>query len=129
MDGQRTRHAGYLLATTLLLVGALHAYWALGGHWGLAAVLGEGNPAPPAAAVWAVVIAIVIAALIVLGKIGVWGRSLPAWPFAWGSWGLCAALAAGALLNLSSGRSWETLLIAPLCLLLALLAAAVARAR
>ena len=129
MAARRARRAGYMLATALLLVGALHAYWALGGQWGLATVLGEGNPIPPAAAVWAMVIGIVIAALIVLGKIGVWGRFLPAWPFACGSWALCAAFAAVALLNLGSGRSWEMLLIAPLCLLLAVLAAAVARAR
>ncbi len=129
MDARGTRRAGYTLATALLLAGALHAYWALGGRWGLATVLGAGNPAPPAAAVWVVVIGIVIAALIVLGKVGAWGRFLPAWPFAWGSWALCAALAAVGLLNLGSGRPWETLLIAPLCLLLAVLAAAVARAR
>ncbi len=129
MDAQRTRRAGHLLATALLLVGVLHAYWALGGRWGRAAVPGVGSPVPLPAAVWAVVIGLVIATLIVLGKTGVWGRCLPAWPFARGSWALCAAFAAVALLNLGSGRPWEMLLIAPVCLLLALLAAAVARAR
>ena len=129
MDAQWTRRAGHPLAMALLLVGVLHAYWALGGRWGRAAVPGVGNPVPPEAAVWAVVIGHVIAALIVLGKIGVRGRFLPAWPFARGSWALCAAFAAVALLNLGSGRPWEMLLIAPLSLLLALLAAAVARAR
>ena len=123
------RSTGYALAAVLAALGALQAYWALGGRWGLEAALGEGNPVPPPAAVWAVAAALILAALTVLGRVGVWGRSLPPWMFVSGTWALCLVLAGVALLNLSSGRLWEMLLIAPFCGLLAALTAAVARAR
>lgn len=127
MDARRIKLGGHALTMSLLLLAALHAYWALGGRWGRDVVLGGGSAAPPAAAVWVVVAALVAAALVVLGRVGLWGRSLPVWIFGSGTWVLCTMLAAAALINLSTRRPLEMLLIAPFCLLLAALAAVVAR--
>ena len=72
-----TRSAGYLAATFWAAIAAMHVYWALGDVWGARAVLGEGNPVPPPLVLWLAVVVTLAFALIVLGRIGVWGRHLP----------------------------------------------------
>ncbi len=120
--------AGSLLAGLLAAVAALHAYWALGGRWGLQKAVGEGTPVPPAAVIWVVVVGLVAAVLVVLGQIGLWGRGKPEWVFRWGTWALCIVLIAVAVLNFGGGK-WEMLVFAPFSLLLAVLAAVVAGSR
>ena len=48
-------------------------YWALGGVWGVWAVLGEGNPVPPPPVLWLAVIVPLAFSLLVLGRMEVWG--------------------------------------------------------
>lgn len=124
-------HASHCLSLTLLLLGVLHLYWAWGGSWGLAAALGRDQVDAGVGlrlAAGCVAFALVAAAAVVLGRVGVWGRSLPWLLFSWGTWALVAALLLGAMLNFTAATWLERLLFAPLALALAGLALGVARA-
>jgi hypothetical protein len=127
MDSWRKSKAGYVLASSLIVVAGLHAFWALGGSWGLQTAIGEGNPLPPRLVIWTVVLMLTGAVLVVLGRVGLWGNSLPAWIFSVGTWSLCAALIVVAGANFTTGRPWDVWVFAPLSLLLAALAGVVAR--
>jgi hypothetical protein len=120
----------FLLSAVLLVLSALHAYWALGGTWGLAASLGRPEVEPSRllqVAAGAVAAALVAGAAVVLGRAGAWGRSFPWFLFSWGTWGLACALALAGLLNLTA-RTWlERLAFAPIAFVLASIATAVAR--
>jgi hypothetical protein len=120
-----TRSAGYLAATFWAAIAAMHVYWALGDVWGARAVLGEGNPVPPPLVLWLAVVVPLAFALIVLGRMGVWGRHLPGWIFGWGMWAMSSILVLVSALNLTGGNSWEALFGA-LALFLALVCAIVA---
>ncbi len=120
------RTAAYLLVGLFAPIIAIHVYWALGGRWGLQTAIGEGNPLPASPLSWAVAAALLAAGLTVLGRVGVWGASLPHWIFLLGPWVLVAVFIGGAVLNLTSGRPWDTFVFAPIFLLLAVLAAVVA---
>ena len=52
------------------------------------AVLGEGNPVPQPLVLWLAVAVPLVAALIVLGRMGLWGGRLPQWIFKWGTWAI-----------------------------------------
>ena len=45
--------------------------------WGVRAVLGEGNLVPPPLVLWLAAVVPLVFALIVLGRMGVWGGCLP----------------------------------------------------
>ena len=120
-----TRSPGYLAAAFWAAIAAMHVYWAFGGVWGVRAVLGEGNPVPPPPVLWLAVVVPLGFALIVLGRMGIWGRRLPGWIFRWGMWAMSALLVLVSTLNLTGGNSWETLFGA-LALFFALLCAIVA---
>jgi hypothetical protein len=77
-----------------------------------------------ASAVAAVVL--ILGALIVLGRAGYWGSSLPFGIFRWGTWALVAGMALSAFGNFASSSSWERFLMGPIALLVALLCLAVA---
>jgi hypothetical protein len=66
----RTRSTGYLAAGHWAAIAVIQLYWALVGTWGVRAVLGEGNPVPPPLVLWLAVLVPVVAALIVLGRMG-----------------------------------------------------------
>ncbi len=127
------RSAGYLAAALWAAMAAMQAYWALGGVWGVRAVLGEGNPVPPPLVLWLAVVVPLAAALIVLGRIGVWGTRLPWSIFKWGTWAMTAVLVLVSILNFVGGSSWElflgafALFFALLCAIVALLKPASAR--
>ena len=87
-----TRSAGYLAASFWAAIAAMQVYWALGGVWGARAVLGEGNPVPPQLVLWLAAVVPLAAALIVLGRMGMWGTRLPGWIFGWGTWAMTALL-------------------------------------
>lgn len=126
MTAQRTAR---ILATVLALLAILHAYWALGGQWGLSAALGgPPAPVPPSWAMWLVVGLLVIGTLVPLGRVGTWGQRVPQWLFGFACWGLALVLVLVAVIN-ALGRTWlERLAFAPFALLLAAAAAVVARA-
>ncbi len=120
-----TRSPGYLAAAFWAAIAAMQVYWAFGGVWGVRTVLGEGNPVPPPPVLWLAVVVPLGFALIVLGRMGIWGRRLPGWIFGWGMRAMSALLVLVSTLNLTGGNSWETLCGA-LALFFALLCAIVA---
>jgi hypothetical protein len=65
------------------------------------------------------------AALIVLGRMGVWDERLPQWIFNGGTWAITTVLVLVSALNFVGGSSWE-LLLGTFALFLALLCAVVA---
>lgn len=80
--------AASLAALAFAAIAALHAYWAAGGFWpgrdaeSLARIVVGGGPGmrfPGAAATWAVVAVLAVAAAIVLGAAGVVALPVPAW--------------------------------------------------
>ena len=125
MKTSLSRSAGYLAAAFWAAVAAMQLYWALGGMWGVRVVLGEGNPVPTPPVLWLAVVVPLAFALIVLGRMGMWGRRLPGWIFGWGMWAMSALLVLVSTLNLTGSNSWETL-FGVLALFLALLCAIVA---
>ncbi len=122
--------AAYVLSVALTILSVLHLYWAFGGSWGLAAALGRQEIDASTGlriAAGAVAIALLIAAVGVLGRVGLWGDFLPWVLFSWGTWALVGALFLAALLNLTA-RTWtERLVFAPIALALAALALFIAR--
>ena len=120
------QRAAYLLASLLFLITGIHAFWALGGRWGLQTAIGEGNPLPTSQLIWAATVAFLAAGLTVLGRVGLWGASLPSWIFSLGPWVLVVVFIAGGVLNLTNGRAWNTFVFAPTFLFLSVLAGVVA---
>ena len=73
------------------------------------------------------------AALVLLGRLGAWGRGLPRWPFVTGTWALVAVFGGRVVGDLrwfglfkrTTGTPfawWDTWVYVPLCALLALAA-------
>lgn len=120
----------------------LHAYWASGGRWGSAytipTVRGRRSFNPSASATWVVCALLAIAVILVMGKIGWIGTDALRLVFDAGVWGLSLVFLLRAVGNLRTFgffksitgtlfADWDTWLYSPLCLLLALLAAGLAR--
>ena len=130
------------LAVILAGLALLHAYWALGGRWGSAytvpTVSGRRMFDPTPLATWVVSGLLGIAVILVMGKAGwITTGPLPV-VFDVGVWGLSLVFLLRAVGNLRSFgffktvkgtpfAQWDTWLYSPLCLLLALLAAGLAR--
>lgn len=130
---RRGRLAGSAVVAILTLVTGLHVYWALGGDWAAATAYGS-RDLPPRAAVWIVVVLLLAAIVIVLGRMGAWGGTLSNRVFRIATWGLVVVFVVVSLQNFASGlseetygREWALFLIAPLLLVLAWLCAIVAR--
>lgn len=117
--------AGYLAAAVWTAIAVMQVYWALGGRWGARTVLGEGNPIPPPLVLWIAVAVPLGAALIILGRLSMWGGGLPWWVFKWGTWAMTALLVVVSILNLTAGSSAEVflgllvLMFAALCAIVA----------
>ena len=125
MKTSLARSAGYLAAAIWAAMAAMQAYWALGGVWGMRAVLGEGNPVPPPLVLWLAVVVPLAAALIVLGRMSLWGTRLPGWIFKWGMLAMTVVLVLVSILNFVGASSWE-LYLGAFALFFALLCAIVA---
>ncbi len=122
--------AAYALSIALTILSVLHLYWAFGGTWGLAAALGRQEIDASTGlriAAGAVAIALLIAAVGVIGRVGFWGDFLPWVLFSWGTWALMTALFLAALLNLTASTWMERLVFAPIALALGVLALIIAR--
>ena len=87
--------------------------------------MGEGNPIGPPLVLWLAVVVPLAAALIVLGRMGLWGGRLPGWIFKWGTWAMTVVLVVVSILNFVGDSSWE-LFLGAFALFLALLCASVA---
>ena len=110
----------------LALVAVLHVYWAAGGTWALSEALGgQIDDSSAALQLAAAVIALLVvgAALVVLGRLGLWGERVRFAVFRWGAWTLTVVLLLVALGNFAAETSWERFAFAPLCVVLALLGA------
>jgi hypothetical protein len=130
-----------LAAAVLCSLAALHVYWAGGGRWGSdVAVPKRGaqplfSPGPAATLIVAVLL--FTAALVLLGRVGLWGSWMPLWIFVAGSWTLAVVFAARVVGDLrwvglfkqvrgTPFAWWDTWLYVPLAGLLALAALIVA---
>lgn len=122
------RIAATVAASGFILVASFQVFLALGVPWGRAAWSGAHDVLPPglrfASATSAVVL--IVAALVVLGRAGYWGATIPFGVFRWGAWALVAAMTLSALANFASSSGWEQFLMGPVALLLALLCLVVA---
>jgi hypothetical protein len=120
----------------------LHAYWALGGRWGSAYTVPTVNGRrifdPSPVATWVVCALLGIAVIIVVGKAGWIGTDSVPVLFDVGVWVLGLVFMLRAVGNLRTFgffktltgtpfADWDTWFYSPLCLLLALLAAGLAR--
>ncbi len=120
----------YALSTALTILSVLHLYWAFGGTGGLAAALGRQEIDASTGlrlAAGAVAIALLIAAVGVLGRVGLWGEFLPWVVFSRGTWALMTTLFLAALLNFTASTWMERLVFAPFALALGVLALIIAR--
>jgi hypothetical protein len=129
-SNRAARPAAILAALGFASLAAFQAALAAGVSWGHAAWGGENADLSAtqqgASAVAAVIY--VAAAVIVLCRAGViWPGRSDAAIVRWGTWFFAAAMAVGALPNLASQSRWETFVLGPLALVLAVLCFAVAR--
>jgi hypothetical protein len=137
----KVRMIGYAGAGAMFLLAALHVYWAKGGNWGAAVAVpsrdGQAAFSPGPGATLAVAALLLAAALVMLGRMGIWGHSMPRWFFAAGAWTIAVVFAARVLgdfrwfglfkrVNDTSFAWWDSRLYVPLCALLAMAAATVA---
>jgi hypothetical protein len=129
------RVLGLIVVLLLGAIGFLHIYWALGGRWASEVVIPESKqlPAflPSPAMTLAVACALMIAAGIVVGQLGLVSTGLPSWLFEWGTRVLAAVFFLRAIgefrlvgffkrVRNTRFARWDTLLFSPLCLFMAL---------
>lgn len=132
---------GLLLAAIFAVLSLSHLYWAMGGRrGGAAAVPVEGerrlfNPSPLGTAM--VALALLLAMLVILGQLGVWGAVIPRPIFYCGAWGISLIFllrAVGEFRYLGFFKrvrgtpfaDRDTWLFSPLCLLISIIAGVVA---
>ncbi|MGA9770505.1 MAG: DUF3995 domain-containing protein [Blastocatellia bacterium] len=135
------RLSGFLLSAIFAALGMFHIYWAAGGTLGKGATIPEiagkraFNPSPVSTIL--VAIALMIAMLVILGRLGVLGKSVPQWVFRWGTWGISILFFLRAigefklvgffkLVRDTEFARWDTWLFSPLCLVIAVIAFALA---
>ena len=130
-----THFLALLTAGLLLVFSGLHIYWAAGGRWGIDAALPEINGkraiTPPSMVTLFVAVALFAAALVVLGRLGIWGYFMPQWIFFWGIWALAIIFMLRAVgdfrflgffkrIHTTKFAYWDTVLFSPLCFLMAM---------
>jgi len=135
------RGVAMLAAAVLFSLAALHVYWAGGGRWGSDVAIPKRGAQPlfaPGPAATLIVAALLLAAaLVLLGRVGLWGSWIPHWIFVTGSWTLAVVFAARVVGDLrwvglfkrvrgTPFAWWDTWLYVPLAGLLALAALLVA---
>ena len=117
----RHRTAAMLLCVLLAAFAALHAYWAVGGSWGLATAIGADAPRPASGPVWAMAVVqglFALAAFVVARAVGD-----PPLVARGTLWILAAGSALVACLNIALGtRAAERYGIGSFALLITLLA-------
>ena len=132
-----TRSGGFFLATVFILLCLLHAYWAAGGKLGrgvsIPTVGAERLFDPSPLATLGVALALFVAGMLVLGRIGVWGESWPRWIFRLGTLAISFMFALRAIgdfryvgffksVSETDFARWDNSLFSPLCLLIAVVA-------
>ncbi len=95
----------------------LNTYWALGGSWGVAWVVGCADCTVPLALVWMQEAAVLAGIAVVLARAGLWHPPLPDWIWRLGLWGMAAAFGAVGAQNLLGDNTLQArLLFAPLAI-------------
>jgi hypothetical protein len=143
--GQRgnlmVRALGILTTFIFAALALLHLYWACGGKRGRAHAVPTANGGsrlftPSSIGTLAVAAALLLAAYILLGRMGIGASLLPQWVFNWGTWAIALVFLARAVgefryvgffkreLNTDFAR-WDTWLFSPLCLFIAVSAGVV----
>lgn len=137
-----------LIAVVLLAIVAMfHAYWALGGRWPgtddasfARRVLGDTTTLPSVPATWAIVVALLGCAALLLVAVHILAIPLPARLLTIGLWLVVAGFSLRALAGLTSipplvrgtdvpYYKLDVAIYSPLCLLIALLVVATVRSR
>ena len=128
---------GVLAASLFTVLSAIHCYWAFGGQWGHSSVIPEvgGKPrfCPGKSVTSLVAVLLALAALTILGQLGLWGAALPAWLFSWGTRVISGAFflrgigdfrVVGLFKQVRTTRFayWDSHLYVPLCMTVAVLA-------
>ena len=128
---------GILLAVVFAILSLFHVFWAAGGKLGGKAAIptmnGERLFNPSAFGTILVAAGLLLAMLVVLGRIGIWGAKLPTWIFRLGVMGISFLFllrAIGDFRYLGFFKSvsetdfarWDTWLFSPLCLFIAVAA-------
>lgn len=127
-DGSRT--FALLAAAGFLAIAAFQVALALGAPFGQASWGGRHRGTLPTGlriASAAAVVVWVLAAGVVLARVGYEVSPIPAAVARWGTWVLVGLLPLGALMNLASSSRWERFLWGPVALVLAVLCFLVAR--
>jgi hypothetical protein len=126
-----TRAVAIPAVVGLLIIATFQVALALGAPWGRAAYGGTSETLSPELRVASGVAAIVwlLAAAVVLGRAGYWGRTGWFAVFRWGTWLVAGLLALGAVVNFASSSPWERFGWGPLALVLAVLAVLLARSQ
>lgn len=131
------RILGIFLVVVLAAIALLHFYWAAGGGFGggsaVPSVGGKRTFEPSTFGTVMVGLAFTAAAAVVLGRLGYWGASLPAWLFRLGTLGIGLIFLARAVGDFrlvgffkqvtdSSFAYMDTRVYSPLCLVVAVTA-------
>lgn len=129
--GRGARRAAVIAASGFVGVAAFQVALALGAPLGLAAWGGHQPIIPAPLRVGSAVAAVVLitAAVVVLGRAGLWGARFPERVFRVGTWFLAGLMSLSTLADLVSPSPWERYLMGAISLTLAVLCAVVARAR
>lgn len=114
---------GWLLAAIFFVLGGIHAYWGTGGQWAM--YIFQGVVDVPGWAAWLAALALFAAMMVILGRLGVWGSTMPQWIFRWGTGVLTAVFLIRGIsgyLEVTTSpvyEFWDTWLFSPLCLFIA----------
>lgn len=121
MGGSLSRIAAVAAATGFVGVAIFQLSLALGAPWGHAAWGGAHAQLPAGLRIGSALSAalLLVAAFIVLGRVGYWASGVPFGVFRWGTWALVLAMTLSALGNFASSSRWENFLMGPVALLLA----------
>jgi hypothetical protein len=136
-----TYRLGIFLTLIFGCLSLLHLYWAAGGRWGsevtVPSTMGKRTMNPSRLATVMVAVALGLALLTILGRLGVFGAVLPAWIFYWGTLGIAGVFLLRAVGDFklvgffkqvrgTGFARWDTRLYSPLCLLISIIALLVA---
>ena len=129
-----TRILGIVLAVIFAILSSFHLYWAAGGRFGRGAAIpsvgGQRLLHPSPVGTILVAAALFAAALVVLGRVKIWGAVVPGWIFYWGTWVISLLFLLRTIGDFRyvgffksvSGTAfarWDTILFSPLCLFIA----------
>ncbi len=131
------RILGVSLAVVFAMLSLFHIFWAAGGQFGgkaaVPVVNGERLFNPSTFGTITVAAALILAMLVVLGRIGFWGAALPVWIFHLGVSGISLLFTMRAIgdfrylgffksVSETDFARWDTWVYSPLCLFIAVAA-------